>query len=158
MIDAGKAVVVVLGLQHAGVFRGKPKISFRRIDPREGRKTGNANGNTQILPEVSRQDRRFGAALAFVIGEEESLVPNERTAKSGAELILLKAKRRRSWLQQRPRVGRAVLQVFVYRPVKVVGAGFGDDVDDPAYRPAVFRAEAAVHHAELGNRLLRGRG
>ena len=82
---------------------------------------------------------RFTATLTFVVREEKCLVFLDRAADRGAELILPQYVGMRSGLQQRARVGGIVLQIVVDRAVKIVGARLGDDVDDAAERPAVFR-------------------
>ncbi len=50
----------------------------------------------------------------------------------------------------------AVLEIFVYGTVESVRAGLGHDVHDSTRAPAVFRAEAVIHHAKFLYRFLRG--
>ena len=47
------------------------------------------------------------------------------------------------------------MKVVVDRAVKIIGAGFCDDIDDSAESAAVFSAEAAIDHAKFSDRFLR---
>src|SRR5262245_43494669 len=51
-----------------------------------------------------------------------------------------------------------VAKIIVDRPVPVVRARFGDDVDDSAERSTVFRSKTVVHHAEFADGFLGRRG
>src|ERR1700689_3762512 len=54
-----------------------------------------------------------------------------------------------------------VLQIFEYRAVKLIRAVFGDDIDDAAQRPTIFRVIVRILYFEfaggLGSRNIRSR-
>ena len=88
-----------------------------------------------------------GFADAFVIDEEERLVLNDGTAKGAAELIVVKRFLRlasrliRGGIEIIAGVEGGVAEEFESRAVELVGAAFGDDVDDATGAAAVFRFE-----------------
>src|SRR5208337_780656 len=117
VIDSGKAVVVVLGLQNPlkirqgcarAVFRLKrtalrreAEIFFCGIEVRDA------------CAHIGSVGGRCAAAVPLVVREVERLVFYDRAAKSTAELVFAYGVRQGRWLQVGTRVGSAVLQVIV---------------------------------------------
>ena len=77
-------------------------------------------------------------AQAFIIGEEECLLPEHRTAERRAEIVLHQKFPARHFVEAM-RIQRSVAQELVRRAVKLRRAASGDDVDLAAARAAHSR-------------------
>src|SRR6202040_2397152 len=87
----------------------------------------------------------------FVIGEEKSLALLDRTSARDSELVAMKGRNR--GVKEVSRIQSFAAQEPVGIPVELVGPRFGNGVDDPAGRPAIFRGIIAGQHRKLLNRV-----
>ena len=90
-------------------------------------------------------------AQPLIGAEEERLVPDDRAARGGAELIL--PQRRDRGLEEIARVQNVVAQEFEHRAVKLVRAGFRHHVEHRAAVASELRAEVAGDEAEFLHRV-----
>ena len=94
---------------------------------------------------------------AFVVGEEERLVPDDGAARVAPELMPLERRVRDPRAVVEPVVGlyEAVPLEIVPQPVNVVRPGLGDHVDNAARSAPEFRVVAVLLHLELLHRIHR---
>src|SRR5580700_6650344 len=95
---------------------------------------------------------------AFPVGEEEGLVPPNRSTDGGAELILLI---RRSLLFGRVqekivRIQGGIAEEFVHIPMKLIAPRFQGGVHHPACAAAELNVIIARLQLEFGERIDRG--
>ena len=110
-----------------------------------------------IVSQVRGVSGRLAASPALIVQVEEGFIFADWAAKSAAVLILSQRVRQGRRLKKRTCVEGAILQVVIYRTVKIVGAGLGDDVHDAAERTAIIGAKAVVDDAKFLHRILRWR-
>src|ERR1700674_10479 len=91
---------------------------------------------------VQRPLDRYMCAIAFIVYEEEDLVPDDGSTQIAAKLVEPQRLLRRFKVIQR--VESIVAEIFKYAAVVVVRAGLRDDVHLRAKRMASFRRVAAV--------------
>src|ERR1700704_3918733 len=121
LVDFYKAIVDVGCFQDIRIFRSKTKACFDAIESLQYRVAGwkwtreaewcklRCDGRKEYL----RIRGGLGAALAFVVYEEESLVFFDRPAQGGSELILAQDIGERRRLQERAGIHGVILKIFI---------------------------------------------
>ena len=93
-------------------------------------------------------------AAAFIRGEEKCSVFLNGTAKGPAKLVLLIVRGGR--IEKASGIQRLIAEKLIGAAVPVVGAGFGDNIDDGAGVAAVFRVKGVGEHAKFRDAVGRG--
>ena len=91
-------------------------------------------------------------ANSFVIAKDESAILPDRTAHRPAELVAMERRFYR-WVEEIPRIQRAVTQELVDISVKLIGPRARDRIYDPSGCLAVFGGIAAGQHGKLFDRI-----
>ena len=97
-------------------------------------------------------------AAAFIRSEEECSVFLNGTAKSSAKLVLLIVRGGR--IEKASGIQRLIAEKLIGAAVPIVGAGFGDNIDDGAGVAAVFGVKGVGENAKFSDaigRWLNGR-
>src|SRR5262249_49245761 len=147
MIDFSHAVIAISRFQNRIETRKAECAAFgRKAQERLG-----AIDRVDVLYENRRVGWRFGAPASFVIHEKERAISFDGAAEGRTELILAERVGLRLRQQERTGVYRIILQILVHGAVKVVRAGFSDDIDDAAQRAPVLGAETVVDNAKFAH-------
>src|SRR5262249_43147939 len=110
VIQSGEPIVIVLGFKGVGIFCGNAEVRLRLINARN------------VVSETRRQDRRLSASNPLIVKKEESSILHDRATQRRSKLILSQRKWCRAGLQQRSRIDRAVLEIFVNGSVQIIRA------------------------------------
>ena len=116
------------------------------------RQPGEVTASKRRRRHRERLGLRLGDSLSFVTEEEERLIFLEWSADIEAELVLVKGRHRLGGIVEViVRVEPIVAHEFERAPVKSVGAGLGDDVNERRCFPAELRGIHRLLNLELLN-------
>src|SRR5882762_450551 len=136
MVQLEQEIIVVALPVYVQLLSGKPETGLELID--QSKVTEDHGVVVWVLT----------AALAFIVAEKECAVFPDGATQGKPKLVLpqlVQAGRR----QFATGIHCIIAEVFVQRAMQIVGAAFGNDVDDASNGTSGFHAVGVVDHAKL---------
>src|SRR5262249_19719197 len=141
VIELGEKAVVVVRAQYVGALLRQSEESLGDID------------RVEVVEDDRGELVRLGAALPFIVSEEEGLGFPERPAYRRAKLVLSQHGIRPG--QERLRIELIIQAEVIDRTAVAIRARLRDDIDEAAERAPVFGQEGGVEYAKFPHGFLR---